>query len=128
MKQEIRVVSVPVRDQDAAKAFYQNVLGFQLERDNPMGPDSRWIQLRPPGSEATIALVTWFKAMPPGSMQGLVLGVDDIAAYHAELTARGLSVTPIAEEPWGLYASFQDPDGNGWVLQQDPEWSGDVAS
>jgi catechol 2,3-dioxygenase-like lactoylglutathione lyase family enzyme len=58
MQQHIRVVSVPVSNADAAKTFYQHTLGFALERDTPMGPDSRWIQLRPPGSKASIAAKT----------------------------------------------------------------------
>jgi catechol 2,3-dioxygenase-like lactoylglutathione lyase family enzyme len=114
----IAVVSIPVKDQQAAKAFYRDVLGFSVVRDNPMGPDQRWVQLAPEGAETSITLVTWFPNMQPGGVTGLVLETDDVAAAHAELGARGLALSPLESAPWGQYATFNDPDGNGWVLQQ----------
>ena len=69
---------IPVSDQAAAKGFYTDVLGFEVVRDNPMGPEQRWIQLRPPGADTSITLVTWLEAMPAGSVKGLVLSCDDI--------------------------------------------------
>ena len=115
------IVSVPVSDQEGAKNFYRDVLGFELLRDDPMGPGVRWIQLAPPGCSTTIALVTWFDTMQPGGLQGVMLNVTDIDADHATLSARGLQLTDIGEEPWGRYAMFSDPDGNGWILRQPPE-------
>jgi catechol 2,3-dioxygenase-like lactoylglutathione lyase family enzyme len=112
------IVSVPVSDQEGAKNFYRDVLGFELLRDEPMGPGVRWIQLAPPGCSTTIALVTWFDTMQPGGLQGVMLNVTDIDADHATLSARGLPLTEIREEPWGRYAMFSDPDGNGWILRQ----------
>jgi catechol 2,3-dioxygenase-like lactoylglutathione lyase family enzyme len=114
------IVSVPVSDQEGAKNFYRDVLGFELLRDEPMGPGVRWIQLAPPGCSTTIALVTWFDTMQPGGLQGVMLNVTDIDADHATLSARGLPLTEIREEPWGRYAMFSDPDGNGWILRQPP--------
>ena len=114
------IVSVPVSDQEGAKNFYRDVLGFELLRDEPMGPGVRWIQLAPPGCSTTIALVTWFDTMQPGGLQGVMLNVTDIDADHATLSARGLQLTDIGEEPWGRYAMFSDPDGNGWILRQPP--------
>ena len=114
----IDIVSIPVRDQQAARNFYTKMLGFKVVRDDPMGPSQRWIQLAPPGAETSISLVTWFEAMPAGSVQGLVLGTDDIDAAQAELTQRGVRVSPVRREAWGRFATFNDPDGNGWVLAQ----------
>ena len=114
----IAVVSIPVKDQQAAKAFYRDVLGFAVVRDDPMGPEQRWVQLAPEGSETSITLVTWFSNMQPGGVSGLVLDTDDVAAAHAALQARGLTLSPIEAAPWGQYTTFNDPDGNGWVLQQ----------
>ena len=114
----IAVVSIPVRDQQAAKAFYRDVLGFAVVRDDPMGPDQRWVQLAPEGAATSITLVTWFSNMQPGGISGLVLETDDVAAAHAALQARGLALAPIESAPWGQYTTFNDPDGNGWVLQQ----------
>ncbi len=112
------IVSVPVADPIRAKAFYQDILGFALLRDEPMGPAQRWIQLAPRGCPTTIALVTWFDRMPPGSLQGVMLNVTDIDRDHADLSGRGLALSPIKQEPWGRYATFADPDGNGWILRQ----------
>ena len=116
----IKVVSVPVSDQEAAKRFYSEALGFEVVRDAPFGPDSRWIELAPVQGSASITLVTWFEAAPPGSLQGIVLASSDVDADHAGLSARSVEFAgPVQEAPWGRYATFRDPDGNGWVLQQD---------
>ena len=114
------IVSVPVSDQQRSKQFYRDVLGFDLVREMPMGPGQSWIQLAPPGCSTTIALVTWFDGMKPGGLQGVMLNVSDIDADHKELAARGLKLTAIKQEPWGRYATFADPDGNGWILRQPP--------
>jgi hypothetical protein len=63
-------------------------------------------------------LVTWFPQMPAGSVQGIVLATDDIASAHAELKKRGLSISDLDKQPYDNEATFSDPDGNGWVLQQ----------
>ena len=71
----IAVVSIPVADQSAAKAFYTETLLFDVMNDTPMGPDMRWIQLQPKTGGASIALVTWFEGLKPGGQQGLMLHV-----------------------------------------------------
>jgi predicted enzyme related to lactoylglutathione lyase len=114
------IISVPVSDPDRAKRFYQQTLGFDLVRESPMGPGQKWIQLSPRGCATTIALVTWFDSMRPGALQGVMLNVSDIESDHSELTARGLQLTEIRQEPWGRYAMFNDPDGNGFILRQPP--------
>jgi catechol 2,3-dioxygenase-like lactoylglutathione lyase family enzyme len=114
------IVSVPVSDQQRSKQFYCDVVGFELVREEPMGPGQSWIQLAPKGCLMTIALVTWFETMRPGGLQGVMLNVTDIERDHKELSARGLKLAEIKQEPWGRYTTFQDPDGNGWILRQPP--------
>ena len=118
----LQVVSVPVSDQDRAKKFYTEQLGFAVEIDSSFAGDTmRWVMLRPPGSGTAITLVTWFDTMPAGSLRGAVLGCDDIEQTLAELAGRGVSFheEEIQDAPWGRWKTFANPDGNGWVLQQD---------
>jgi catechol 2,3-dioxygenase-like lactoylglutathione lyase family enzyme len=117
----LQVVSVPVSDQDRAKQFYVGQLGFAEEIDASFGDSMRWVMLRPPGSGTAVTLVTWFRSMPAGSMRGAVLGCDDISTTLAELSSRGVTFNEdeIQDAPWGRWKTFEDPDGNGWVLQQD---------
>jgi catechol 2,3-dioxygenase-like lactoylglutathione lyase family enzyme len=114
----IAIVSIPVADQTAAKAFYTDVMDFDVKADEPMGPDTRWIQLQPKTGGASIALVTWFDAMPSGSVRGLLLHVPDIDGEHIRLKNKGVDVSPIEEQFWGRFTMMKDPDGNGWVVAQ----------
>ncbi|MCL4465259.1 MAG: glyoxalase superfamily protein [Chloroflexi bacterium] len=116
----VKIVSLPVADQERAKNWYLDKLGFGLRTDSPLGENQRWVEVAPIGAQTSLALVTWFPNMPPGSVQGLVLATDDIEEAHRLLSARGVQFHgPIETAPWGRYSSFADPDGNGWVLQQD---------
>ncbi|RLV04524.1 hypothetical protein CTZ27_11435 [Streptomyces griseocarneus] len=114
------VVSVPVSDQDRAKRFYVDVLGFAELMDNRFGEGMRWVMLRPPGSSTKVTLVTWFPTMPAGSLKGSVLTCDDLEKTLQVLEARGVSFheKEIQQAPWGRWKTFDDPDGNGWVVQQ----------
>jgi catechol 2,3-dioxygenase-like lactoylglutathione lyase family enzyme len=116
----LEVVSVPVSDQDTAKRFYAGQLGFTVVMDSVFGEGMRWVMLRPPGSRTRITLVTWFDTMPAGSLRGTVLGCDDLEGTLAELSARGVTFheEAIQEAPWGRWKTFDDPDGNGWIVQQ----------
>jgi predicted enzyme related to lactoylglutathione lyase len=116
--ESFEIISVPVADQERAKNFYQNVIGFTLVREEPMGPDMKWIQLSPKDCPTTIALVSWFDTMPPGGLQGVMINSNDLDHDVALLTSRGLAMTEIKQEPWGRYSMFSDPDGNGWILRQ----------
>ena len=115
---QIAIVSIPVRDQDAARRFYVEKLGFGVVADDAMGPDRRWVQLVPPGGGPSVTLVTWFPTMPPGSVKGLVYEVADLAETRDVLRARGVAVGAIDRQPWGSSAQLDDLDGNGIVLQQ----------
>jgi catechol 2,3-dioxygenase-like lactoylglutathione lyase family enzyme len=115
----VEVVSIPVADQDRARDFYVEVLGFELIRDAQMGPGMRWVQLGAPGGRGTtLTLVTWFETMPAGSQKGLVLETDDLDGDVERLRAAGLEFPDgIEDQPWGRYVTLHDPDGNGLVLQ-----------
>ncbi|WP_308250123.1 VOC family protein [Sphaerisporangium fuscum] len=117
---KIQMLSLPVADQDRAKDFYVNTLGLELVRDNPMGPDQRWVEVAPAGSPTGITLVTWFPTMPPGSTKGLVLQTGDIDGDVARLKERGVAVDGPQDAPWGRFATLDDPDGNGIVLAGPP--------
>jgi len=115
--QTIEVISIPVSDQQKSKEFYQK-LGFEIITETNMGDGNTWLQLGIPGQATTITLVTWFKKMPPGSLQGMVLRSVDIEKEVADLRVKGISVEDIDNTPWGRFASFSDPDGNGFTLRQ----------
>src|SRR5438270_6734125 len=100
----IQLLSVPVTDQDRARDFYVDVLGFDLVADMPMGPDQRWVQVAPKGAETSITLVTWFGTMSPGSLKGIVLETDNLESDVAALAARGVKIDGgIQEQPWGRF-------------------------
>jgi catechol 2,3-dioxygenase-like lactoylglutathione lyase family enzyme len=116
---KVQLFSLAVSDQDRSRHFYVDTLGFELVADNAMGPDQRWVQVRPPGAETSITLVTWFDTMPPGTTKGTVLETDDLDADVASLRERGVVIDEgIQEMPWGRFVTFDDPDGNGIVLQE----------
>ncbi|MFC9819938.1 VOC family protein [Streptomyces erythrochromogenes] len=137
MNWTIEVVPVPVTDMDRAKAFYAEKIGFDVDLDDEVAPGVRVIQLTPPGSRCSIALLQGMptppdaKVMAPGTLHGLQMCVTDIDAAHATLTERGVAVSPVRHlgetgwedgkgGTWNSFLSFNDPDGNGWVLQEAP--------
>jgi len=116
---DVQVVSVPVSDQERAKQFYVETLGFTLVADTMIGPEQRWVQVAPPGATTTLTLVTWFPTMPPGSLKGLVFLSDDVQGDYETLTSRGVTIeNGIESAPWGDYIVFDDPDGNSLIIQQ----------
>jgi catechol 2,3-dioxygenase-like lactoylglutathione lyase family enzyme len=133
MQWTLEVVVVPVSDIDRAKAFYAEQLGFAVDHDTDLGPEVRIVQLTPPGSGCSIVIGRGAVAtMPPGSLQGLQLVVNDVRAARALLAERGVDVGPVlALGPTGQreatadddlnnrgFCFFSDPDGNGWAVQQ----------
>jgi predicted enzyme related to lactoylglutathione lyase len=126
----LELIVVPVADVDVAKAFYQDDVGFRLDVDHRAGEDFRVVQLTPPGSHCSIALMR--NTAAPGSLSGLHLVVRDIEAAREELLGRGVTVSEIfhfdagrqrpgpqpQRQDYGSFASFEDPDGNGWLLQE----------
>ncbi|OBI96446.1 VOC family protein [Mycobacterium sp. 1465703.0] len=137
MKACIEVVILPVTDPDRSLRFYRDRLGFNLDVDYAPTPQFRVIQLTPDGSGTSIQFGIGLTDAPPGSLRNLYLVVRDIEDCHAELTGRGVTVSPIrhkdTEGGWrgaflsgidpdradyASFADFRDPDGNTWVLQE----------
>ncbi len=141
---KFEIVVIPVSDVDRAKRFYGG-LGWRLDADFAAGDDFRVIQFTPPGSGCPVIFGKNVTAAAPGSAQGLYLIVSDIEAARAELVDRGVDVNEVfhdagdvhagTDQPYlfgrlrvsGLdpehrsyrsFASFSDPDGNGWLLQE----------
>ena len=139
MDMKLEVVVVPVSDVDRAKAFYGS-LGWRLDADFPGESGFRVVQFTPPGSACSVIFGSGVTAAPPGSADGLQLTVTDIEAARAELVDQGVEVSEVfhdaggvfhhaggeARTPgaapdhksYGSFASFSDPDGNGWFLQE----------
>jgi catechol 2,3-dioxygenase-like lactoylglutathione lyase family enzyme len=121
MDWKLELVAVPVSDVDQAKAFYVEKLGFDADHDHRVTEELRFVQLTPPGSACSIALGSGISEMPPGSLKGLQLVVDDIETAHRQLSERGVEVGDIQDFPWGRFIAFDDPDGNAWAVQQIPD-------
>jgi predicted enzyme related to lactoylglutathione lyase len=115
---KLELVPVPVSDVDRAKAFYVDQAGFNADHDHTVSEEIRFVQLTPPGSACSISLGKGLVDTPPGSVQGLQLVVADIEQAHAELSGRGVAVSDVQDFPWGRFVFFQDPDANGWSVQQ----------
>jgi predicted enzyme related to lactoylglutathione lyase len=135
----LEVLVLPVSDVDRAKDFYKK-LGFRLDADFTVNDGYRVVQLTPPGSPCSIIFGKGLTSAPAGSVQGLHLVVTDIEVARAELVGRGAEVSEIFHDEtgvfhhagaagrltgpaalpgdYGSFASFSDPDGNGWALQQ----------
>lgn len=135
---KLEVVVLPVADVERAKRFYES-LGWRLDADFAAGDDWRGVQLTPPGSPCSVIFGKGITTAVPGSVQGTFLIVDDIEAARAELIRHGVEVSEVfhfdgrlrvvgtegrvpGPDPEGRsyssYASFRDPDGNGWLLQE----------
>lgn len=135
----LEVVVVPVTDVDRAKDFYAQ-LGWRLDADLATGEDFRVVQFTPTGSPASVIFGTGLTSAAPGSVEGLHLVVSDIEAARAELADHGVEVSEVFHDAGGVFhragtegrvpgpdpergsyasfASFSDPDGNGWVFQE----------
>ncbi len=122
MDWKLELIAVPVSDLDRAKDFYVKI-GFHADHDHTVSEEVRFIQLTPPGSACSIVLDRNFTDMPPGSVKGLQCVVPDAAAARESLLAAGVEASDLDGQPWGIFVYFSDPDGNGWALQQMPEWS-----
>jgi uncharacterized glyoxalase superfamily protein PhnB len=126
----ISLITLPVTDQDRAKAFYHDALDFTVKMDYVMGEEvagaagagARWLTLTPPGGGPDIALVTWFgDTSPPGSAK-LSITCADVDATYATLTKRGIKPNnDIQNAPWGRWFGLDDPDGNNWLIVQQPD-------
>ncbi|ACZ22039.1 lactoylglutathione lyase family protein [Sanguibacter keddieii DSM 10542] len=114
----LELVQVPVSDIDRAKAFYVDQVGFVADHDVTVSEELRFVQLTPPGSACSIVLDLTMTEMPPGSLHGLQVVVDDADAAREHLLARGVDAPAVQDLPWGRFTGFTDPDGNTWAIQQ----------
>jgi catechol 2,3-dioxygenase-like lactoylglutathione lyase family enzyme len=122
MDMKLELVTVPVTDVDRAKEFYLKI-GFTADHDHTVSDEVRFVQMTPPGSACSIAFGRGLTEMAPGSLDNLQMVVADADAIRADLHGRGIEVSEVTDLPWGRFVMFNDPDGNGWALQQLPEWS-----
>ncbi|GGT25713.1 VOC family protein [Streptomyces purpureus] len=137
MNWTLEVVPVPATDLDRSKEFYADKVGFKVDLDDEVAPGMRIIQLTPPGSRCSVALLSGMptapgsKNMAPGTLHGLQLCVTDIESARAQLLDRGVEVGPVQHvgaagwedgkgETWNSFMTFADPDGNTWVVQEAP--------
>jgi catechol 2,3-dioxygenase-like lactoylglutathione lyase family enzyme len=136
---KLEVVVLPVSDVDRAKRFYES-LGWRTDADSARGDDFRVVQMTPPGSPCSVIFGKGITAAAPGSVQDLMLVVDDVEAARADLIGHGADVSEAFHDEGGVFhhagtngrvagrdpegrsyrtwASFNDPDGNGWMLQE----------
>jgi len=118
---KLELIAVPVSDVARAKAFYEKV-GFRTDIDTRVSPKLRFIQMTPPGSACSIAIGDGIGTdMQPGDVKGLQLVVENARLARGELARRGVEVSDVDVQPWGSFVFFDDPDGNGWTLQELPK-------
>ena len=122
VEMRLELIAVPVTDVDRAKDFYVNKAGFNADHDHTLSDELRFVQLTPPGSACSISIGTGITQMEPGSIEGLQVVVEDIEKARAALADRGVEVSEVQDFPWGRFVFFSDPDGNGWAVQQIPDY------
>jgi lactoylglutathione lyase len=114
---DVRCVAVPVRDQDAALAFYVDALGFEKRLDAPISDTMRWIEVAPPGASTTIALVSGPDSPGPGVDTGVRFAVGNVEAEHNRMRDRGVSTGELLAWPdVPPMFTFDDPDGNRFYV------------
>lgn len=120
IQMKLELVAVPVSNVDRAKTFYVEKIGFNADHDHRVNENLRFVQLTPPGSACSIVIGDGITDMPPGSIRGLQMVIEDAGKAHSELKKRGVAVSDVDVQPWGNFIYFSDPDGNQWSLQQLP--------
>src|SRR4029450_7065005 len=120
---KLEVVPIPVSDVDAAKAFYVDQVGFNLDHDARPNESMRVVQMTPPGSACSVVIGEGLPLGEPGSVKGVQLVVDDVGAVRSELAGRGVAISEVQQRgpegtPGSRYCFFEDPDGNMWAVQE----------
>jgi predicted enzyme related to lactoylglutathione lyase len=123
MDLKLEVVPMPVSDVDAAKAFYTEQVGFNLDHDTRPNESMRVVQMTPPGSACSVVIGDGLPLGAPGSVRGVQLVVEDLDAARAALADRGVPIGEVMQlgpegAPGSRFAFFDDPDGNGWAVQE----------
>lgn len=118
MIKQVKFVSIPTGDQQRALEFWTEKVGFKVATDQPMGPDKRWIELSIPGAQTKVVLFTQDGQEDRiGTFFNGAFSCDDVEYAYEKLKARGVEFeTPPTKQPWGVFATFKDPDGNTFVL------------
>jgi predicted enzyme related to lactoylglutathione lyase len=114
----IELVPLPVTDVDRAKEFYGEKVGWNVDHDQKVSPELRFVQVTPPGSACSFCFGLGLQMMPEGSTQFIQVVVDDADKALAYMKERGVECEGVDEQAWGRFVYFQDPDGNKWALQQ----------
>jgi len=123
MDWKIELIHVPVSDVDRAIEFYVDKVGFNLDHDQRVSDELRFVQLTPPGSACSIAFGEGLGAtLAPGSLDVIQVVIDDADAALKQLREQGVDAEGVDEQAWGRFVTFRDPDGNRWTLQQLPAW------
>ena len=123
MDWKIELIHVPVSDVDRAIEFYVDKVGFNLDHDQRVSDELRFVQLTPPGSACSIAFGEGLGAtLAPGSLDVIQVVIDDADAALEQLREQGIDAEGVDEQAWGRFVTFRDPDGNRWTLQQLPAW------
>ena len=122
MDMKLELIAVPVSDVDRAKEFYTRI-GFACDMDQVVSDDIRFIQFTPPGSACSIAFGKGISTMQPGSLDGLQAVVKDAEEARKYMLDHGVEVGEVDVQDWGKFVYFKDPDGNGWALQELPDYA-----
>ena len=120
MECRIELIFVPVTDVDRAIAFYVDTVGFTLDMQARVDENIRFVQVTPPTSACSIAFGEGITDMTPGTQNSIQVVVPDVEAARRHLVERGVDAPEVVTLAWGSFASFTDPDGNTWTLQQLP--------
>jgi lactoylglutathione lyase len=116
---KLNTVALYVADQERSRAFYVDVLGFEVRTDAQMGEMGRWLEVAPPGAQTALVLsdaAAFGKQDRIGSSADITLTCDDVYALHKSLTAHGLVVAEPEKQDWGTFLRVTDPDGHAFVV------------
>lgn len=118
---KVELIFVPVTDVDASRDFYVDQVDFHLDHDVRVDDNTRFVQLTPVGSACSIALGEGIgHGLEPGTQHGIQVVVDSAQAAHDELVSNGVDASDVDVQPWGIFTTFADPDGNTWTIQELP--------
>ncbi len=115
---QLSIVTLAVSDQSRARSFYVDLLGCKVQSEHDTGDGRHWAVLQLPAGSTRIALVHPSERMPAGGTKGLILKTLDVDNARERLLVRGLAIGGVNEASWGRFATFEDPDGNSWLLAE----------
>jgi len=118
MDWKIELVPIAVENVDRSVDFYGNAVGWNVDFDQTVSDELRFVQVTPPGSACSICFGTGLDMMPQGSSQFIQIVVASAEEARDHLRGRGVECSDVDERPWGRFVTFSDPDGNRWALQQ----------